>query len=146
MISQIGIGLLADRFNPLIISFISTFLSALVSLYLWGLSKDLVSLLLFGGFYGLFAGGYSVLYCRFATALTKHQPTQTLLYSIFESQRGLVIILGGVVGSRLVGQGSDMDGNGVKAYEKLILLVGFSLLVSCLGGGCWFFGSKTFRS
>jgi sugar phosphate permease len=75
MISQIGIGFLADRFNPLITSFISTFLSALVSLYLWGFSKDLAFLPLFGGFYGLFAGGYSVLYCRFATALTNHQPT-----------------------------------------------------------------------
>jgi hypothetical protein len=51
--------------------FLSCLTSGLVVLLLWGFSSSLAPLVFFGILYGLFAGDYSVLYSRFATALTK---------------------------------------------------------------------------
>jgi MFS family permease len=45
MASQIVIGSLADRSNPLVLMFASTLLSALVSLCLWGFSENFFSYL-----------------------------------------------------------------------------------------------------
>jgi hypothetical protein len=144
MVSQIGVGYLADRLDVLILMLGSTFLSGIVTPCLWGFSKNFATLLLFGMFYGLFAGGYSVLYCRFATSLTNHQPTQTWMYSIFESQRGFVIIAGGIMSGTMVQGSSDVKSYGAGNYEMLILAIGVSFLVSSLGGiGCFFRG-RTF--
>ncbi|KAE9369326.1 MFS general substrate transporter [Stipitochalara longipes BDJ] len=145
MASQIGLGYIADCCDPLILMFGSTFLSALTTLSLWGLSKAFPTFLLFGIFYGLFAGGYSVLYCRFATSLTSHKPTQTWLYSIFESQRGVVIIAGGIMSGTMVGGKSNVNSYGAGSYEDLILAIGISLLASSLGGLGWFFRGRTIR-
>jgi sugar phosphate permease len=143
MVSQIGLGYIADRCDPLILMFGSTFLSALATVFLWGLSKAFPAFLLFGMLYGLFAGGYSVLYCRFATSLTSHQPTQTWLYSIFESQRGMVIIAGGIMSGTMVGGNVDLEMYGAGSYENLILAIGISLPASSLGGVGWFFRGRT---
>ena len=134
IIRQLGTGYLAGRFNVLVIMFLVTFFSALVSLYLWAFSRNLVSLLLFGAFYRLSARGYSVLYCRFATALTEHQPTQTWLYSIFESQRGIVIIISGIVSRRSAIAVANLDWYSVGQYERLILLVASLSWLAVLGG------------
>jgi hypothetical protein len=56
-----------------------------------------------------------------------------------------VIIVGGIVGSRMTGGVPILEGYGAGQYSKLILLVGISLLVTCVGGVGWFFGSKSFK-
>jgi hypothetical protein len=89
----------------------------------------------------MFAGDCSVLYCRFATSLTSslsgtlsQSATGMWLYSIFEFQKGLGYIVGGVASGLLV-RGPVVDsGYGVGRYEALVLLVGGSMLVSSLRG------------
>jgi hypothetical protein len=134
-------GYLSDNHGLQIPLFLSPFFSALSIFMLWGFAKSLGPLLVFSILYGIFAGGYSVLYCRFATSLTSslsgtlsQSATGLWLYSVFEFQRGLGNIVGGVVSGLLV-RGPVMDsGYGVGRYEALVLLVGGSMLVSCLGG------------
>ena len=134
-------GYLSDNQGLQIPLFLSPFFSALAIFMLWGFAKSLGPLLVFSVLYGIFAGGYSVLYCRFATSLTSslsgtlsQSATGLWLYSIFEFQRGLGNIVGGVV-SGLLFRGPVMDsGYGVGRYEALVLLVGGSMLVSSLGG------------
>jgi MFS family permease len=77
MISQIGIGYLADRFNVLIIMFLFAFFSALAFPLCLGLQQKLHHLALLRYFLRTLRCGFSVLYCQFATALSDHQPTQT---------------------------------------------------------------------
>jgi ATP/ADP translocase len=79
--------------------------------------------------YGLFAGGYSVLYCRFVTALTDKPAAGLWLYSIFEFQRGIGNLVGGPVSGILA-----KNVHTAAKYENLILFVGFAFLVSSLGG------------
>lgn len=137
---QIGMGYLSDNHNIHIPLFLSPFFSALSIFLLWGFAKSLGPLLVFSILYGMFAGGYSVLYCRFVTNLTStssemsQRATGLWLYSIFEFQRGVGNIIGGVVSGLLVTGPVKDFGYGVGRYEWLVLLVGGSMLVSSLGG------------
>jgi hypothetical protein len=79
---QVSMGYLADRFDGHILMFISSFLSSIAVLCVWGFSKTFATLLVFCIAYGSFVGGYSVLYCRFATALTSDDGTQSLRLSV----------------------------------------------------------------
>ncbi|KAH6666097.1 major facilitator superfamily domain-containing protein [Halenospora varia] len=146
MISQVGIGYLADSSDAFIIMFISSLISGLVTLAFWGISKSFVALLSFGILYGIFSGGYNVLYSRFATVLTDDRSTQTWLYSIFEAQRGLMIIVGGIASGTLVEGAPDLTKYGARQYGKLILAIGIFFVISSVGGIGWFFRGRSFPS
>lgn len=97
-----------------------------------------------------------MLYCRFATSLTSteelrgvegrgsgvergnQRATGLWLYSIFDFQRGVGNIVGGVVSGALVKGRVVEVSYGAGKYEWLVVLVGGSLFVSCLGGSGWF--------
>lgn len=100
----------------------------------------MASLVIFGMLYGLFAGGYGVLYCRFVTTLTDDRAMGLWLYSIFEFQRGAGSILGGSLTGLLMNKPPG-SGYGVGNYETLILAIGGSFLISSVGGIGWFFRS-----
>ena len=128
-------GYLSDHSGPLAPMVGSTICSSIVVLCVWDFSNTFPSLLIFCLLYGFFAGGYSVLYCRFATALTDKPATGLWLYSIFEFQRGVGNLIGGSVSGILV-----RDLSTAAKYENLILFVGIAFLTSSLGGlTYWFF-------
>jgi predicted MFS family arabinose efflux permease len=122
-------GYLSDRSGPLAPMIGSTICSSFVVLCVWGFSNTFPSLLIFGLLYRLFAGGFSVLYCRFVTALTDKPATGLWLYSIFEFQRGVGNLIGGSVSGILV-----KDVSIAAMYSNLILFVGIAFLASSLGG------------
>lgn len=138
-------GILADHYDAHFPLFASPFFSSLAIILLWGFSKSLAPLLAFSILYGVFAGGYSVLYCRLASSLTSQRATGLWLYSIFEFQRGAGNILGGVVSGLLVRGEPDEAGFGMGKYEGVVLLVGLAMLTSSLGGFGWFFRGRCFR-
>jgi MFS family permease len=139
---QIAIGYLSDHHSLYIPLFLSPFFSALSTLMLWGFAKSFGPLVVFSILYGIFSGGYSVLYCRFATSLSSERATGLWLYSIFDFQRGVGNIVGGVVSELLV-KGEVVEvAYGVGRYEWLVLLVGGSMLVSSFGGLGWFIEDK----
>lgn len=121
---------------------------------LWGFAKSVSPLIVFSILYGVFSGGYSVLYCRFATALTSHgergsevekgsqRATGLWLYSIFEFQRGVGNIVGGVVSGVIVKGGVVEVAYGVGRYQWLVLLAGGSMLIGSLGAFGWFVKDK----
>ena len=129
---QVSMGYLADRFDGQLLMFISSFLSRIGVLCVWGFSKTFATLLVFCIAYGIFAGGYSVLYCRFAAALTSDDGTQVWLYSTIEAQRGVVIILGGLLSGTLTSGVTGFGEYGIGSYERLILVVGILMLLSSL--------------
>lgn len=120
---------------------LSTLLSALVVLLLWGFASSLSSLIAFGIVYGFVAGGYSVLYCRFVTALSDERATGLWLYSIFERQRGAGNILGGYVAGLLVNDRPSDGEYGLSRYKWAIVFVGCSMVAASLGGLGWLFNA-----
>jgi sugar phosphate permease len=122
-------GYLSDRFEPIAPMIGSTLCSCAVVIYTWYSSKSFASLLIFCLLYGLFAGGYSVLYCRFVTVLTNKPAAGLWLYSIFEFQRGIGNLIRGPMSSILA-----KNVHIVAKYENLILFIGVAFLVSSLSG------------
>jgi len=61
---------LSDRSGPLALIVGLTIFSSIIILCVWDFNNTFPSLLIFDLLYGFFAGRYSVLYCRFVTALT----------------------------------------------------------------------------
>jgi len=126
-------GYASDRLNPTVPMVGSTLLSGVVVLGIWGSSHGFISLLIFGILYGLFSGGYSVLYSRFVTVLTKEANMGLWLYSVLEFQRGIGNLVGGTVSSIVID-------DAVAKYDDLILFIGITLLISSLSGtGYWVF-------
>ncbi len=122
-------GFLSDRFEPITPIVGSTLYFSAVVLLAWRSSESFASLLFFCLLYGLFASSYSVLYCRFVTALTDMPAAGLWLYSIFEFQRGIENLIRGPVGGILM-----RDVYTVPKYETLILFIGIAFSVSSLGG------------
>lgn len=81
-----------------------------------------------------------MLYCRFVTALTDKPAAGLWLYSIFEFQRGIGILVGGPVSGILA-----RNVHTAAKYENLILFVGIAFLVSSLGG-LSYWGFRCYRS
>lgn len=130
-------GYISDWVNIYLPLLCSTLGSSIIVILNWGFSKSLASLILFSLLYGSFAGGYSTLYSRFVTSLTKHPATGLWVYSIFELQRGVSSIIGGLITAPLV-RGPVKHEYGMGKYRSLILGIGAAFLISSLGGLGWF--------
>lgn len=142
-VSQVGIGYLADIFDSVILMAASSLLSGVAVLAFWGTSNTLVRLLSFGILYGLASGGFSVLCSRFATALADDVPTQNWLFAVFDVQRGIVVMVGGIASGSLVVSGSiNLDAYGIGEYRMLVAFAGASFIASSFGGVGYFFRER----
>jgi hypothetical protein len=106
-----------------------TLYSCAVVLCAWRSSKSFASLLTFCLLYRLFAGGYSVLYCRFVIVLTDKPIIGLWLYNIFKFQRGVGNLVRGPVSGILA-----RDVHIAAKYKNLILFVDMAFLVGSLSG------------
>ena len=86
-----------------------------------------------------------MLYCRFVTALTEDRATGLWLYSIFEFQRGVGNIVGGVLSGIIVKGNVERSGYGMGRYQWLVLFVGAGMLISSIGGFGWYFRGRCFN-
>ena len=142
-VSQVGTGYLADICDSIILMAASSLLSGVAVLAFWGTSNTLVRLLSFGILYGLASGGFSVLCSRFATTLSDDLPTQNWLFALFDVQRGVVVMAGGIASGSLVYGPLDFDAYGIGEYKMLIAFAGASFVAGALGGASYFVREKT---
>ena len=138
---QISYGLLSDHFDVHVVLFSSTSISSLAVYLLWGMSTTFRTLVSFAIVYGVFAGGYSVLWSRFASKVAGDENAdggQALtLMGVFSFQRGIGNLLAGPISSVLVGAGEVSGvggyGYGLRKYDRMVVFVGAAMVVSCLG-------------
>ncbi|KAJ9635068.1 hypothetical protein H2199_008554 [Coniosporium tulheliwenetii] len=135
IVGQVAIGHVSDYLDVHILLAISTLGSAIVVFTLWLLAQGCAPLAAFSLLYGLFAGGYSVLYPRFVTTLTDGSATGLWLYGIFGFERGLGNVLAGPISGLLILSGLLQNAEAVTAaYKPLMLFVGLAFVVSSFGG------------
>lgn len=138
---QIGIGFFSDKFDVYNVAFVSTSVSALAVYLLWGMSKTFGMLLAFALVYGVFAGGYSVLWTRFAMRVSgeENNALTLTLIGVFSFGRGIGNILAGPISEALVQSGDVLKnpagnyGYGLRKYESMVIFVGAAMVISCLG-------------
>jgi MFS family permease len=126
--------------NVFLLLTISTFGSAVIAGVLWYMAKSFEWLLVFSMLFGLFAGGYSVLWAGFNATLTDNPATGLWLYGLLAFQRGLGNILSGPISVELFKLTSKyVSADQPDAYKPTIIFVVITLVVSSLGGLSHFF-------
>jgi hypothetical protein len=91
------------------------------------------------------AGGYSLLYFCFITAITDDPTIGLFVYGVFEFEQGLGSIRAGPVSSALVSKDINAQASGIGKYDRLIVFVGATLLASSVGGLGYHFEDTCFR-
>jgi MFS family permease len=145
VIGQIILGWVSDFVNVFVLLVTSTICSALLAGFLWFLAADFGQLLAFSMLYGLFAGGYSVLWPRFVTVLTKDSATSLWLYGLLAFQRGLGNIAAGPISVALYRMSSGFNKDPSSGYRGMILFVAAAFLVSSCGGTGFYWQRKQKR-
>jgi len=132
-LGQAFIGFLSDRLGSSIPFFFSALVGGLSICVVWGLSKSFVPLVVFSFVYGLSAGGYSVLYPKFAWELAADDPhTQLLLVGFLYFERGIGSVLSGPISSALIGSQQHVQSYAINKYESIVLFTGITMCVSCI--------------
>jgi hypothetical protein len=129
VVAQFVVGRASDKFKFSSVAIAAT--SSLVSaplLLLWWFSKSFAELMVFAILFGLFAGGYSVLWPRFNTSLTNDADTQLFLYGWLAFGRGLGNLL--AVPVQLVNKTSGGTTDPTSAFRYIIIFAGTALLLS----------------
>ena len=143
VLGQIVLGWISDKINVFMLVVCSTVGSAVVSCVLWMSADSIDHLIAFGVLYGLFAGGYSVLYARFVSCLTDDPAIGLWLYGMFAFQRGVGNVVSGPVSGELLKTVSEkLKNNAAAAYRPLILFVGMAFVLAAFGGFGYFFQRK----
>jgi hypothetical protein len=138
IVGQLIMGYVSDHANVHLPNFASTLGSGIIAYTLWLLAKRFSYLVAFSLCYGLFAGGYSVLYPRFVTALTDDPATGLWLYGIFAFERGLGNVLAGPISGLLIRDGaSTIPSSDASSFKPLILFVGSAFIFSAFGSVGW---------
>jgi MFS family permease len=138
VIGQVVLGWVSDWVNVFVLLIVSTLAPALLSGILWYLANSFSHLLVFTLLYGLFAGGYSVLWPRFITCLTEDSATSLWLYGLLAFQRGLGNIVAGPISVELLKMATTpTNTNQSAAYRGVILFVAISLVISSFGSLGW---------
>jgi MFS family permease len=154
-VGQVAFGFASDRVNvfiPLIISSLST---TIVVCTLWLLGTHFSHLIAFAVVYGLFAGGFNVLYARLATVLStlgnnnSHASAELWVYGLLAFDRGLGYVISGPVCGAIMNTGASIPREGeaeastsATAYRYLILFDGIAFGLSACGGIGWFLTGK----
>ncbi|RSL98510.1 hypothetical protein CDV31_012577 [Fusarium ambrosium] len=134
VVSQLGFGYLSDRVNDIfILVIITTLVSSVATLTLWGLAHSITPLILFTIVYGLFAGAYVVFWPRFGSMLSDDpQP----IYSLMAFGKGIGNIVTAPVSESLLDKPLSSS-YGLGQFGSLIIYLGSLMFVSSLGGMAW---------
>lgn len=138
VMSQFLIGWVSDHALALPVA-VSTFVTAIATFSLWYISSASADanygvLLGFVIVFGLFSGGYSVFYGRFIIELSEDQDKAMWLWSFFELERGVGIVISGPISGMIINNALEKE-----SYKLMILLTGASMAISSLSIVGWVF-------
>ncbi|THH12106.1 hypothetical protein EW146_g7813 [Bondarzewia mesenterica] len=143
------VGTLSDHFSPWLLAAVTSTLSCISTLVLWGAVGNVPGLMAFGATYGLFAGGWSTLYTGFVRRITEDDHSLSItLYGFLMLTRGLGNVLCTLIATSLANISTDatypkagdsgftLEGG---RFHRLILYVGMcyagAALVALVGWG-----------
>lgn len=130
---QFTFGYLSDKntsVNALITVPAST--AAIATLSAWGLARSLSPLILFALLYGFFGAGYTAMWARMVTAVSKEPSAAQAIFGLFNFGKGIGNIAAGPISAGLLRWSSDGGGYGLGTYKAVVLFTGVCLLGSAL--------------
>ncbi|KAK5689623.1 hypothetical protein LTR97_012796 [Elasticomyces elasticus] len=143
---QLWQGWVSDKVNIYLPLSISALLPGLGALLLWGPARDYAYLAFFVVLWGLFSASYSVLFTRMCSFLTElvdesddRESVNMIIYSFFNFERGVSIVLSGPISSWLVDQSRpiNLEQYGLGRYASVTWFTTLCMLGSSLVGIGW---------
>ncbi|KAH6714704.1 major facilitator superfamily domain-containing protein [Leptodontidium sp. MPI-SDFR-AT-0119] len=147
VIGQFSFGYLSDKrvsLNVLIL--ISTLVSGVATLALWGLAQSLAALVTFALVYGFFGAGYVAMWARMGSTVSEEPTAALATFSLFCFGKGVGNVAAGPLSAALIKKGVLMGSYGVLKYRSVILFTGSCMLGSAVSVVGWWAKGKLLRS
>jgi MFS family permease len=139
VLGQISFGYLSDRrFNLNLLIMISTLVSAIASLALWGLARSLAVLIVFSFVYGFFGSGYVAMWARMSSAVSNEPTAALATFSLFCFGKGIGNVVAGPISACLIRPITELESYGVMKYKAVILFTGSCMLGSTVSIVAWY--------
>lgn len=144
-IGQLTFGYLSDNRLPLwFLAILSTLVSALAVLALWGLSQSLAPLIIFALIYGFFGAGYVSIWARMGTAVSEEPTAAMAIYTLFCFGKGVGNVLAGPISGGLL-MDVVVRGYGLGKYRAVVVFTGVCMILSAASIGAWYVRPKRMR-
>ncbi|CAO2647664.1 Nn.00g085860.m01.CDS01 [Neocucurbitaria sp. VM-36] len=128
---QFTFGFLSDKtlsLNALII--VSSLVAAVATLSMWGLARSLLPLIFFALLYGFFGAGYTAMWARMVTAISKEPSASQAMFGLFCFGKGIGNVLAGPISAGLLRGSGNTGGYGNGIYKAIVIFTGVCLLLS----------------
>jgi predicted MFS family arabinose efflux permease len=139
VLGQFSFGYLSDRRIPLnSLILVSTLMSAVATMALWGFAKSLAVLITFSLVYGFFGAGYVAMWARMGTAVTEEPAAALSTFSLFCFGKGVGNVFAGPVSASLLSPVVIVGRYGVMKYKAVVLFTGTCMLCSAMCVCLWY--------
>ncbi|MCJ1441733.1 MAG: hypothetical protein MMC23_002225 [Stictis urceolatum] len=136
VLGQFTFGYLSDTRLPISsLIALSTVVSALAALTLWGFARSLGLLVVFALVYGFFGAGFVSMWARMITAISDEPSAAMTILGIFSFGKGVGNVLAGPISAGLLKQAIMTFEYGIWKYKALIIFTGVMMLTSAASVG-----------
>ena len=143
VMGQLSFGYLSDhRLNLNLLIIISTLVSAIAALALWGLAHSLAVLILFSLVFGFFGAGYVAMWARMGSAVSNEPTAALATYSLFCFGKGVGNVVAGPISASLIRPFIELASYGAMKYKAIILFMGSCMLGSTISVAAWYVKQK----
>ncbi|KAL8996585.1 MAG: hypothetical protein Q9169_003924 [Polycauliona sp. 2 TL-2023] len=155
MLGQVAFGYFSDlrirrfcidkRVPVEVLVFVSPLMSGIAILGLWGMASSIGMLIVFALVYGIFAGGFVVLWARMGTALSPSPSLALVTFSAFACEKGIGSVVTGPVSSVLLSADIDTEQYGIGKFRNIILYSGVCMMASAAVMLVWYLWRRIVR-
>lgn len=143
VMGQISFGYLSDHnVNLNLLIMISTVISAIAGLALWGLARSLAVLVIFSLLYGFFAAGYVAMWARMGSAVSSEPTAALATFSLFCFGKGVGNVVAGPISAGLILPSIEIGSYGAMKYKTVIIFMGSCMLASTVSVAGWYMKQK----
>jgi len=143
VMGQLSFGYLSDHsLNLNVLIMISTMISAVAFLALWGMARSLAVLIVFAVVYGFFGAGYVALWARMGNAVSSEPTSALATFSLFCFGKGVGNVVAGPLSAILIKPLTDIESYGVMKYKSIIIFMGSCMLGSTISIAAWYMRQK----
>jgi predicted MFS family arabinose efflux permease len=128
---QFSYGYLSDRRLSInVLTSASAVVSSIAVLALWGLAQNLAVLSVFAILYGFFAAGFTALWGRMGTAVSRDSSSAFAAFGLFNFGKGLGNVLAGPISAAMLVHEIDTSDYAIARYKEIVLFCGSCMIAS----------------
>ena len=148
VLGQFLFGYLSDKIAKLDILIITSLAVAATAIFgVWGNADSFGLLIFFAILYGFFGAGYTAMWARMVTAISREPSASQMMFTLLCFGKGIGNILAGPISARLLATNETKDiGYGHGQYKLVVIFTGACMLFSMISSVGAFFSHRPSRT